>query len=43
MIAMNICYFNYYIKNTIPVIPFLPGFDRFLIISIFERKKGGGV
>ena len=29
-------------KNTIPVIPLLPGFDRFLVISIFERKKKGG-
>ena len=25
-----------------PVIPLLPCFDRFLVISIFERKKGGG-
>ena len=26
-----------------PVIPLLLCFDRFLVISIFERKKGGGV
>ena len=25
-----------------PVIPLLPCFDRFLVITIFERKKGGG-
>jgi len=37
MIAMKISY----IKNTIPVIPLLPSFDRFLVISIFNQKKGG--
>jgi hypothetical protein len=29
-----------YIENTIPVIPLLPCFDRFLVIGILERKKG---
>jgi hypothetical protein len=38
MIAMKISYLSY-TKNTIPVIPLLPCFDRFLVISIFERKK----
>ena len=39
MIAMKISYLSY-IKNTIPVIPLLPCFDRFLVIGILERKKG---
>jgi hypothetical protein len=29
-----------YIKNTIPVIPHLPYFDRFLVISFFNEKRG---
>jgi hypothetical protein len=43
MIAMKISYLNNTLKNTIPVIPLLSCFDRFLVISIFERKKRGGV
>ena len=31
-----------YLNNTLKVTPLLPCFDRFLVISIFERKKGGG-
>jgi hypothetical protein len=36
MIAMKICY----LKNTIPVIPLLPSFDRLIKVIILNEKGG---
>jgi len=36
MTAMQICYLNNTLKNTIPVIPLLSSFDKLIEVRLFD-------